>query len=166
MKTKLTIIISCILVAGIIISGLAFANGTGNRGHRGAGFHSPQKAFALVLLLKYQQKNLMVQTLSDMTGQSVEAIEAKLKDQRMREVMQELKIDRQAFHTAMRIKSIELIQKSAESGTITPEQAKHILAKMKTQSRRRELMSQLVEKGVTDGTISAEEAQMLMGKSR
>ena len=166
MKTKLTIIISCILVAGIIISGLAFADVMGNRGHRGAGFRSPQSAFALVLLLKYQQKNLFVQTLSDMAGQPVEAIQAKLKNQRMHTAMQELKVDRQAFHTAMRIKSIELIQKSAEVGTITPEQARDILAKMKTQSQRRELMNQLVEKGIADGTITSEEAQMLRGKSR
>lgn len=166
MKTKLTIIISCILVAGIIISGLAFADVMGNRGHRGAGFRGPQSAFALVLLLKYQQKNLIVQTLSDMAGQPVEAIQAKLKNQRMHTVMQELKVDRQAFHTAMRIKSIELIQKSAEVGTITPEQARDILAKMKTQSQRRELMNQLVEKGIADGTLTGEEAQMLRGKSR
>jgi polyhydroxyalkanoate synthesis regulator phasin len=166
MKTKLTIIISCVLVAGIIISGLAFAGDWRNRGRRGAGFHSPHTAVALMLLVRYQQKNQMVQTLSDMTRQPVEAIEAKLKDQRMHTVMQELNVDRQAFHTAMRIKSIELIQKSAESGTITPEQAKDILEKMKNRTQRRELMSQLIEKGVADGTITTGEAQMLMGKPR
>ena len=167
MKTKhSTTIIICVLTAAIILSGLAFAGDWGNRGQRGAGFHRPHKASALTLLVKYQQENLMVQTLSHMSGQSIEAIQTKLKDQTMRTVMQELNIDRQAFHTAMRIKSIELIQKSAENGTITPEQAKDILEKMKNRSERRELMSQLIEKGVTDGTITTAQAQMLMGKSR
>ena len=165
MKTKHIIIISG-LAAAIIISGLAFAGDWGNRGRRGAGFHRPHKAFALTLLVKYQQKNLMVQTLSHLSGQSIEAIQTKLKDQRMPTVMQELNIDRQAFHTAMRIKSIELIQNSAESGTITPEQAKDILEKMKNRSQRQERMSQLIEKGVTDGTITTAQAQMLMGKPR
>jgi polyhydroxyalkanoate synthesis regulator phasin len=166
MKTKHTTIISCVLVAGIIISGLAFAGGRGNHGRRGAGFHRPHEAFALMLLAKYQQKNLMVQTLSEMTGQTTGAISTKLKEQRMRTVMQELGIDREAFRTAMRIKAIEQIQKSAESGTITPEQAKNILAKMENRSKRRELMGKLIEKGVTDGTITPEEAQMLIGKPR
>jgi polyhydroxyalkanoate synthesis regulator phasin len=166
MKTKLTMIICCVLVAGIIISGLAFADVMGNRGKRGAGFHRSHDSFALMLLVKYQQKNLMVQALADMTGQSLEAIQAKLQGQGMRTVVQELNIDRQAFQTAMRIKAIELVQKSAEVGTITPEQAKEILEKMTTQSQRRELMSQLIEKGVADGTITTEQARLLRGKSR
>jgi hypothetical protein len=166
MKTKRTTIIICVLAAAIIICGLAFAGDWGNRARRGSGFHRPHRDFALTLLVKYQQKNLMVQTLSDISGQSIEAIQTKLEDQRMGSVMRELNIDRQAFHTAMRIKSIELIQKSAESGTITPEQAKGIIEKMKNRSQRRELMSLLIEKGVNDGTITTAQAQMLSGKPR
>ena len=167
MKTKHTTIIICVLAAAIIISGLAFAAGDwGNRGRRGAGFHRPHRDFALSLLVKYQQENMMVQTLSDISGQPIDAIQSKLKDQRMGTVMQELNIDRQAFHTAMRIKSIELIQKSAKSGIITPEQAKDIIEKMKNRSQRRELMSQLIENGINDGTITTDQAQMLMGKPR
>jgi hypothetical protein len=164
MKTKH--IISCILAAGIIISGLAFADGIGHRGQRGAGFHRPHKASGLMLLVKYQQKNLMVQTLSEMTGQTVEAVAAKLKDQRMRTVMQELNVDRQAFRKAMQAKVSERIEQAAANRTITPEQQKDILTKMDTRSRRRELMSQLVEKGIEDGTITQEQAQMLMRKPR
>jgi hypothetical protein len=166
MKKKQTTIIICILAAAVIISGLAFAGDWGSRGRRGAGFHHPHQDFALSLLVKYQQKNLMIQALSDMSGQSIEAIQTKLKNQHMGAVMRELNIDRQAFHTAMRIKSIELIQKSAESETITPEQAKDIIEKMKNRSQRRELMSQLIDKGVSDGTITTAQAQMLMGKPR
>ena len=165
MKTK-HIIISCILAAGIIISGLAFADGIGHRGQRGTGFHRPHKAFGLMLLVKYQQKNLMVQTLSEMTGQTVEAVAAKLKDQRMRTVMQALNVDRQAFRKAMQAKVSERIEQAAANRTITPEQQKDILTKMDTRSRRRELMSQLVEKGIEDGTITQEQAQMLMRKPR
>jgi polyhydroxyalkanoate synthesis regulator phasin len=166
MKTKHTTIIICVVAAATIISGLAFAGDWGNHGRRGAGFHRPHRDFALSLLVWYQQKNLMVQTLSDISGQSIEAIQTKLKDQRMGTVMRELNIDRQAFHTAMRIKAIELIQNAAESGTITPEQAKGIIEKMKNRSQRRELMSQLIEKGVKDGTITTAQAQMLTGKPR
>ena len=165
MKTK-HIIISCILSAGIIVSGMAFADGIGHRGQRGIGFHRPHKASGLMLLVKYQQKNLMVQTLSEMTGQKVEAVAAKLKDQRMHSVMQELNIDRQAFRTAMQVKVSERIKQAAANGTITPEQQKDILTKMDNRSKRRELMSQLVEKGIEDGAITQEQAQMLMRKPR
>ena len=166
MKTKHTIIISCVLVAGIILSGLAFADSQGKGGRQGFGFIQRHKGGGLMLLANYQQKNLMVQVLSKMTGQSTEAISTKLKERRMRPVMQELGIDREAFRTAMRIKAIKLIEKSAESGTITPEQAKEILAKMENHSKRRELMSQLIEKGIEDGTITPEQAQMLSRKHR
>ena len=165
MKTK-HIIVSCVLVMGIIISGLSFANDKGNRGQRGAGFHRPHKAFALMLLVKYQQKNLMVQTLSEMTGQTVEAVASKLKEQRMRTVMQELNIDRQAFRSAMQSKVSERIKQAAVNGTITPEQQKDILTKLENRSKRRELMSQLIEKGIGDGTITQEQARMLMRKPR
>ena len=111
MKTKHTLI-SIVLAAGIIISGLAFASDWGNRGSRKAGFHRPHKAFALMLLVKYQQKNLMVQTLSEMTDQSVESLETQLKDQRMHTIMQDLDIDREAFRTAMQAKISQRVKKS------------------------------------------------------
>ncbi len=164
MKTKHTIIISCVLVVGIILSALAFAGGHGKSDRQDFGFKQRHKSSGLMLLAKYQQKNLMVQVLSKLTGQSIEALSTKLKEQGMRSVMQELGIDRETFRAAMRIKAIELIQKSAESGTITPEQAKDILAKMENRSKRRALMSQLIEKGIADGTITQEDAQMLLRK--
>ena len=166
MKKIQMIVVASVLVMGMIFSGLALAGSQG-KGHRqGYGLKPRLQGGGLSLLVKYQQKNLMVQVLSKMTGQSTEAISTKLKERRMRPVMQELGIDREAFRTAMRIKAIELIEKSAESGTITPEQAKEILAKMENRSKRRELMSQLIEKGIADGTITPEQAQMLSRKHR
>ena len=165
MKTK-HIIISCVLVAGVIFSGLALA-GSQRAGDRlGFGLKQRHKAGGLMLLSKYQQKTLMVQTLSEMTGQSTEAVQAKLKDQRMCTVMQELNIDRQAFRSAMQVKVRERIEQAAANGTITSEQQKDILTKMENRSKRHELMSQLVEKGIEDGTITQEQAQMLMRKPR
>ena len=119
-----------------------------------------------MLLAKYQQINLMVQTLSEMTGQSAEALQAKLKDQRMRTLMIELNIDRQAFRSALQAKVNERIKQAVVNGTITPEQEKEILTRMENRTKRRELMSQLIEKGIEDGTITQEQAQMLMRKPR
>jgi len=96
----------------------------------------------------------------------VEAIQLKLKDQRMRSVMQELNIDRQAFRDTMQAKEKEPIKQAVTDGSITQEQEKEILAKMETHSKRRELMSKLVEKGIEDGTITRDEARMLMRKQR
>lgn len=165
MKTK-HIIISCVLVLGIILSGLALADSQGASDRRGFGFKQRHQAGGLMLLAKYQQINLMVQTLSEMTGQSVEALQAKLKDQRMRNLMQELNIDRQAFRSAMQAKVNERIKQAVANGTITPEQEKEILTRMENHTKRRELMSQLIEKGIENGTITQEQAQMLMRKPR
>jgi len=163
MKKK-HIIISCILVAGIIFTGLALADSKGPDHRKGSGFKQHHKGGGLELLVRYQQKNLKVQVLSEMTGQSVDAIQLKLKDQRMRSAMQELKIDRQAFRDAMQAKEKERIKQAVTDGSITPDQEKKILAKMENRTKRRELMSKLIENGIKDGTITREEAQMLTRK--
>ena len=164
MKKK-HIIISCVLVVGIIFSGLAIADSQ-RTGHRKGLVKQHHKANGLQLLAGYQQKNLRVQVLSEMTRQSVEAIQIKLKDQRMRTVMQELNIDHQAFRDAMQAKVGERIKQAVADRTITPEQEKEILAKIENRTKRSELMSKLIEKGIEDGTITQEEAQMLMHKQR
>jgi hypothetical protein len=165
MKKK-HIVISCVLVVGIIFSGLANADSQQTGHRKGFGFKQHQKGGGLQLLVGYQQKNLRVKVLSEMTGQSVEAIQLKLKDQRMRSVMQELNIDRQAFRDAMQAKVRKRIKQALTDGSITPEQEKEILAKMETHAKRRELMSKLIEKGIEDGTITRDEARMLMRKQR
>jgi polyhydroxyalkanoate synthesis regulator phasin len=119
-----------------------------------------------MLLAKYQQKNLMIQVLSEITGESAADISTKLKEQRMRTVMQELNIDRQAFRTAMQAKVSERVKQAVANGSITPEQEKEILSKMENRSKRREVINQLIEKGLEDGTITQEQAQMLMRKPR
>ena len=165
MKKK-HIIISCILVVGIIFSGLALADSQRTGHRKGLGFKQHHKGGGLQLLAGYQQKNLRVQVLSELTGQSVEAIQLKLKDQGLRSVMQELNIDRQAFRDAMQAKERARIQQAVTDGSITPEQEKEILAKIENRIKRRELMSKLIEKGIEDGTITRDEARMLMHKRR
>ena len=162
MKTKHTIIISCVMVVGIILSGLAFANEQANGSRQGFGYKQRHKGGGLMLLAKYEQKNLAVQVLSELSGQSTKTIRKKLKEQRMRTLMQELNIDREAFRTAMQAKVGERIKQAVANGTITADQEKEILAKMENRSKQRELMKQLIEKGIEDGTITQEDAQTLL----
>jgi hypothetical protein len=166
MKKNQTILIASILVIGLVLSGMALAIGPGDRGHRGFGSHRFHKSQGLGLLMKYQLENLRIQVLSEMAGQPTEAINSKLKDQRMRAVLDELNIDRQAFRTAMQEKVNQLIKQAAETGAITVEQEKLIYEKMKNRTERRELMTRLIEKGLEDGTITQEQAQMLQRKPR
>jgi hypothetical protein len=165
-KKNITIIISCVLVVGIIFSGLALADSQRTGHRKGLGFKQYHKGGGLQLLAAYQQKNLRIQVLSEMTKQSVEAIQLKLKDQRMGTVMQEMNINRQAFGKGMQVKVGERIKQAVADGTITQEQEKEILAKIENRTKRRELMSMLIEKGIEDGTITRDEARMLMRKQR
>lgn len=166
MKRKHTIIISCVLVVGIVMSGLAFADSQGKGDRQGFGIKRHHKGSGLMLLAKYQQKNLVVQVLSEMTGQSAEAIQAKFKGQRRYAVMQELNVDRQAFRDAMQVKVREQVKQAVVNGTISQEQEKEIVEKMENRSKKRELLSRLIEKGIADGTITPEEAQILIRKPR
>jgi hypothetical protein len=163
---KKHIITSCVLAVSIIFSGLALADSQ-RTGHR-KGFGSKQyhKGGGLQLLAAYQQKNLRLEVLSEMTGQPVKALQLKFKDQRMRGVMQEFNIDRQAFRDALQAKERARIKQAVADESITPEQEKEILSKIENRTKRRELMSKLVEKGIEDGTITRDEARMLMRKQR
>ena len=166
MKKIQTIIVASLLVMGMVFCGLAFAESQGKGDRQGFAFKQRHKGGGLMLLAKYQQRNLMVEVLSEKTGQSSEAINTKLKEQGMRAVIQELNIDRQVFRNAMKAKVNERIRQAAVNKSITPEQEKEILTKMENRSKRRELMSQLIEKGIKDGTITQEDAQMLLRKRR
>ncbi len=163
---KKHIIISCILVVSIIFSGLAFADSQRTGHRKGFGSKQHHQGSGLQLLAAYQQKNLRLQVLSEMTGQPVAALQLKLQDQRMRSVMQEFNIDRQAFRDALKAKERALIKQAVADENITPEQEKEILSKMENRTKRRELMSRLIEKGIEDGTITRDEARMLMHKKR
>ncbi|NNL78801.1 MAG: hypothetical protein HKO68_20915 [Desulfobacterales bacterium] len=165
MKRK-HIIITCVLVVSVILSGLALADSQRTGHRKGFGYKQHIKGGGLQLLVRYQQKNMRDQVLAEMTGQTVKAIQLKLKDQRMRGVMQELNIDRQAFRDAMQAKEKERVKQAVAEGSITPDQEKEILAKMENRSERRKLMGKLIENGIETGTITREEAQMLMHKRR
>lgn len=166
MKKTHTIIVSCILAAGMLFSGLALAESHRKGTHRGFGFKKHYKGSGLMLLAKFEQKNLAVEVLSELSGQPTEAISAMVKEKRKRTLMQELNIDRQAFRSAMQVKVNERIRQAVQYGTISPEQEKEIYAIMELRSKRRELMSKLIEKGIADGTITPEEAQLLERKRR
>jgi len=74
MKRK-HIIISCVLVFGIIFSGLALADSQRTGHRKSLGFKQHQKGGGLQLLATYQEKNLRVKVLSEMTGVSVKTIQ-------------------------------------------------------------------------------------------
>ena len=166
MKKIQTIIVASVLVMGMALSGPAFADSQGKGGRRGFGVNQRHKGGGLMLLAKYEQMNMMVQVLSEMTGQKPETIRTKLNQERMRTVMDELNIDRQKFRDEMQAEVRKRVEKAATEGTITPEQKNEILTNMENRSQRREVMKQLIEKGLEDGTITQEQAQMLKPKRR
>jgi len=166
MKKIQTIAMAGVLAIGLVICGIALANGPGDRPQRGFGFHRPHENRALMLLTRYQHQNLRSEVLAELSGQSVEAINQKLESRRMRAAIEELGIDRQAFRSAMQTKINNLIKQAAANGTITADQEKEIFEKMENRSKRRELMNRLIEKGIEDGTITQEQARMFIRKPR
>jgi hypothetical protein len=101
-----------------------------------------------------------------MTGQPVETIASKLRDERLPDLLSEYRIDREAFRTTMHTKMKDLVSQLAKIGYLTPQQEKKIVDQMEFRSQRRALMTRLVEKGIADGTITDEQAQLLMRKPR
>lgn len=166
MKNLKTIILGIVLVSGVAIAAVSFAYSGQNQDNHAFGKHRHHKGFALALLTRYQVENLAVQSLSELSGQSVEVIKQKFENQRPRAVMRELGIDRDAFRDAMQVKIRDLIRQARANGSITSQQEEEIIAKMEQQNQRRMLMKQLIEKGVTDGTITGDQAIMLQRRPK
>lgn len=165
MKKKQTIIVIGVLLIGLVFSGAALADGKG--GGVGSGFRHQMARGQDQLgpLAHYIKQNLVVAALAELSGLSPDAVQQKLRDQRMGALLEEYNIDRQAFRAAMKAKVDALVQNLAAGGFITPEQAKQFGEKEERRAQRRELMNRLIEKGLGDGTITAEQAQMLQPKN-
>ena len=160
------IILSIALALTATIIAVAFAEDEPGFGRKGYGKHRAHRDSALSLLTKYQVKNLAAQTLSEMSGQPVDVIKQRFSNERPRDVMQELNIDREAFKSSMHGKIRGLVNQAMENGSITPEQEKEILSKIDVRVQRRALMKKLIDKGVADGSITEEQAQILQPKRR
>ena len=166
MKKNSTISVIILLVFALALSGTVFAAGPpepSSRFHRHHGRHEDGGA---KLLNRYLRENLTVQTLSEMTGQPVETIASKLRDERLPDLLSEYQIDREAFRITMHTKMKDLVNQLAKIGYLKPQQEKKIVDQMEFRSQRRALMTRLVEKGIADGTITDEQAQLLMRKPR
>jgi len=108
--------------------------------------------------------NMTVQVLSELSGQTADAINQQLKDQHLRGVLTTYKIDPKAFHDAMHTKMAALIKLLADNGYLTAEQSNNIRETMGKFAQRHQLMSFLVDKGLADGTITQDQAQILFPK--
>lgn len=166
MKKMQTAIVICVLSLGLALSGNAKASfmEVPQDGKMGPGFH--HRGEGMDFLERYMHENLMVQVLSEVTGQPPETIRQKIEERNIPAVFDEYKIDQDVFRKAMRAKTTSMIKKLTEDGFITAEQQKEIFERMEAHEQRRELMDRLIQKGIKDGTITQEQAQMLMPKPR
>lgn len=163
MKKIQTITVIAALLLAVTLSGAAFAAGPnahqkpmfGHGCHRGDGG-------GMKLLGRYLQQNLMVETLSKLSGQPADSIRQKLQEQHFRALLDEYKIDRKALFTEMRAQMTGLVNQFTEKGYLTAEQGKKILENMERRAERHQLMTTLVEKGLKDGTITQQQAQLLL----
>jgi hypothetical protein len=166
MKKKSTIFVAIHLVLALALSGTVFAAGPPEQSSRFHRHHGRYGDGGAKLLNRYLRENLTVQTLSEMTGQPVETIASKLRDERLPDLLSEYQIDRGAFRTTMQTKMKDFVNQLAKIGYLTPQQEKKIVDQVEFRSQRRALMTRLVEKGIADGTITDQQAQLLMRKPR
>jgi hypothetical protein len=166
MKKKSTTSVIILLIFAFALSGTVLAAGPPEQSFGFDRHHGRHGNGGAKLLNRYLRENLTVQTLSEMTGQPVETIASKLRDERLPDLLSEYRIDREAFRTTMHTKMKSLVNQLAKIGYLTPQQEKKIVDQVEFRSQRRALMTRLIEKGIADGTITDEQAQLLMRKPR
>ncbi len=166
MKKNATISVIILLVLALSLSGTVSASGPPEQPSRFHRHHGRHENGGAKLLNRYLRENLTVQTLSEMTGQPVDTIASKLRDERLPGLLSEYQIDRQTFRTTMQTKMKDLVNQLAKIGYLTPQQEKKIVDQMEFRSQRRALMTRLIEKGIEDGTITDEQTQLLMRRPR
>lgn len=169
-------IIAGLLMVSLIIAGSAFAaqNSAGQAANRatvqntsgnaqGEGMKPGKRPDGPVEMLgKFQFENMAVQTISELSSQTVETVAAKIAESRLPEVLKAYNITNDAFQAAMKPKFIALVQKRVDDGSITAAQQTLILAAMENQGTRQETMVKLIQNGVTAGIITQEEADKML----
>lgn len=139
----------------------SFQNGSGDP--QGEGMKPGKRPDGPAEMLgKFQFENMAVQTISELSSQTVETVAAKLAESRLHEVLKAYNITNDAFQAAMKPKFIALVQKRVEDGSITAAQQTLILAAMEKQGTRQETMAKLIQNGVTAGIITQEEADKML----
>ena len=145
------IIITTLVIFGMVISGMAFAQGFGpqnrlpmsdqgladNGDQQGvrpgkAGPRHPRNAGGH--LGKVLHENMMMEALVELTGETAEAIKAKIEETGFREFMEASGIDRETLKPLMDEKTVSLADKLSGCGVITQEQADEIIEKIKEQN--------------------------------
>jgi hypothetical protein len=152
MKRMQMIIAVCVLSLSMALCGIAYAEGP--PGHHKGGGHMDVSWMV--------RHNMMVQALSEMSGQTVDTINQQLKEQHLPALLTTYKIDPKAFQEVMHTRMTALMKLLTDNGYLTAEQSSKIQTKMGEFAQRRQLMSLLVEKGLADGTVTQEQAQNLL----
>jgi hypothetical protein len=94
------------------------------------GFRPRPPKHAGCLLGKYIHDNMVMEVLSDLTGQVPETLAAELEEGHIRGVLEKYQIDPETFRTAMDEKTVAAAQKAFECGLITSEQLADLIEKM------------------------------------
>jgi hypothetical protein len=154
MKRMQMVIAICVLSLGMVLCGIGYAEGP-------PGHHRGGEPMGVSWMVRH---NMMVQVLSELSGQPVDTVNQQLKEQQPRDILTAYKIDPKTFGEAMRTKATALIKLLTDNGYLTVEQSSKVQEKMGEFAQRRQLMSLLIEKGLADGTITQEQAQVLRRK--
>ena len=142
MKKQLGMIVTLLTVVGIIFSGSALAQLTGQS--ESSGFGPPHKTgyghrpsrHPGHFLARALHENMALEVLTEMTGKDADTVKADMQTLPMRAVLEFYGIDREAFHSAMHTKMTQQVNKAASCGLITEEQASEIGEAMQNRIQR------------------------------
>ncbi len=142
MKNHMGTIVTLLAVVGIIFSGAALAQVTGQSESSGFGPHHKNgfghrpSRHPGHFLARALHENMALEVLTEMTGKDVETVKADMETLRRRALLESYGIDREAFRSAMHAKMTELVNKAASCGLITEEQALRIDEAMQNRIQR------------------------------
>ena len=113
-------------LCAVSYAGQGHGRGMQPPGPGGRGFGPPDAH----LLDKAINENMAAEALAEITGKTLDVINAEVAAARMHEVVANNSIDAETFKTAMNAKMSAAAQKAADCGLITAEQAAEIIAKI------------------------------------
>ena len=142
MKKNLGTIVTLLAVVGMIFSGAALAQVTGQSESSGfspphrTGFgHGPPRHSGH-FLARALHENMALEVLTEMTGKDAETVKADMQTLRMRALLESYGIDREKFRLEMDAKMTELVNLAEECGLITEVQEAEIIEAMQNRLQR------------------------------